>query len=78
MGKWDSPRHEYAFKKDGTWVMLPEEPRVTHGKWRIEGNQYFDTAMVKPPQTTQYTIILLTKKYFIFTDNENVFYETRE
>jgi hypothetical protein len=78
VGKWDSPRHEYAFKKDGTWVMLPEEPEATHGKWRIEGNQYFDTAAVKPPGTTQYTIILLTKKYFIFTNNEVVFYETRE
>jgi len=78
VGKWDSPRHEYAFKENGTWVMLPEEPGVTHGKWRIEGNHYFDIAMVKPPKTTQYTIILLTKKYFIFTDNENVFYETRE
>jgi hypothetical protein len=78
VGKWKSPRHEYAFKKDGTWTMLPEKPGITHGKWRIEGNQYFDTELVEPLETTQYTIILLTKKYFIFADKEDVFYETRE
>jgi hypothetical protein len=42
--------------------MLPEEEDVTHGRWRVEGNQYFDTAATEPPETTQYTIILITKK----------------
>jgi hypothetical protein len=75
-GEWASPRHDYVFKKDGTWSMLPEEPDITHGKWHIEGNQYFDTGKGasggKP-----YTIILLNKNDFIFTDGEAVFYETR-
>jgi len=80
VGKWASPRHEYLFRADGTWTMLPEIIdgfKSTHGKWRIEGNQYFDTAEVDPPETRQYTIILLTSHDFIFTDGEVVFYETR-
>jgi hypothetical protein len=75
IGEWASPRHEYVFRSDGTWSMLPAEPDATHGTWRIEGNQYFD----KGPggQTTKYTILLLTVNDFVFTDREVVFYETR-
>jgi hypothetical protein len=62
VGKWQSPRHEYLFRGDGTWTMLPVEEDTTHGSWRIEGNQYFDTAAIKPTETSQYTIILITKK----------------
>jgi hypothetical protein len=77
VGQWESPRHDYLFRVDGTWTMLPAEEDTTHGSWRIEGNQYFDTAAVEPPETRQYTIILITKKDFVFTDQTNVFYETR-
>jgi hypothetical protein len=62
---------------DGTWTMLPIEENTTHGHWHIDGNQYFDTAAMEPPETTQYTIILITKKDFVFTDQAHVFYETR-
>jgi len=48
--------------------MLPVEEK---------GNQYFDTAATDPPETSQYTIILITKKDFAFTDQTDVFYETR-
>jgi hypothetical protein len=74
VGKWKSPRHEYLFRGDGTWTMLPAEENTTHGSWRIEGNQYFDT---EPTETSQYTIILITKKDFVFADQTHVFYETR-
>lgn len=77
VGEWASPRHEYVFRSDGAWSMLPAEPGTTHGRWRIEGNQYFDTVALEPPATRQYTIILLTPQDFIFTDGEVVFYETR-
>jgi len=77
VGEWASPRHEYLYRADGTWTMLPVEENVTHGRWRIEGNQYFDTAATDPPETSQYTIILITKKDFVFTDQTSVFYETR-
>ena len=77
VGKWESPRHDYLFRADGTWTMLPIEKDITHGRWRIEGNQYFDTAATEPPETSQYTIILITRKDFVFSDQTHVFYETR-
>src|SRR5262245_14733731 len=43
VGEWASPRHEYRYRRDGTWTMLPEDKDTTHGKWRIEGNQYVTT-----------------------------------
>ena len=77
VGKWQSPRHEYIFKKDGTWSMLPIEKNTIHGKWRIEGNQYYDTAAIEPASTSQYTIILLNTRYFVFAENDAVFFESR-
>jgi hypothetical protein len=77
VGQWESPRHDYLYRADGTWTMLPAEPDITHGTWRIDGNQYFDTAATDPPLASQYTIILISKTDFIFTDQEIVFYETR-
>jgi hypothetical protein len=77
VGKWESPRHDYLYRADGTWTMLPADPDTTHGSWHIEGNQFFYTAATDPPQTTQYTIILITKQDFVITDQERVFYEKR-
>ena len=62
LGKWESPRHDYLYRADGTWTMLPADPDTTHGTWRIDGNQYFDTAATDPPQTSQYTIILISSR----------------
>jgi hypothetical protein len=75
-GEWASPRHEYRYKKDGTWTMLPEDDGTTHGTWRIEGNQYTTTNSVDT-RTDRYTVIMITKKYFVLADEEAVFYETR-
>jgi hypothetical protein len=77
VGEWDSPRHEYLYRADGTWTMLPEEKDVTQGRWRIEGNQYFSSALIELPHESRYTVILITKKDFVFSDDEAVFYETR-
>jgi hypothetical protein len=77
VGQWESPRHDYLYRADGTWTMMPAEPDIAHGTWRIQGNQYFDTAATDPPETRQYTIILITKQDFVFTDQEVVFYEKR-
>ena len=41
------------------------------------GNQYFDTAATDPPQTSQYTIILISSRDFVFADQEGVFLEVR-
>jgi hypothetical protein len=80
VGKWQSPRHDYLYRADGSWTMLPANEggmQSTHGTWRIEGNQYFDTAATDPPETSQYTIILITRRDFVFADQTHVFYETR-
>jgi hypothetical protein len=77
VGEWESPRHDYLYRADGTWTMLPAEEGATHGQWRIEGIQYIDIAATDPPLTSQYTVILITKKDFVFADEEIVFYETR-
>jgi hypothetical protein len=71
VGEWASPRHDYLYRADGTWTMLPVEENVTHGRWRIEGNQYVSTAATDPSET-RYTIILITKKDFVFTDQTAV------
>jgi hypothetical protein len=77
VGEWESPRHEYLYRADGSWTMTPVEPDATRGSWRIEGNQYLETVATDPPRSFQYTIILLTQRDFVFTDGEIVFYETR-
>lgn len=78
VGEWESPRHDYLYRAGGTWTMLPAEPDATHGTWRIDGNQCFETVATDPPLASHFTIILLSKTDFIFTDqDEDVFYETR-
>jgi hypothetical protein len=77
VGKWRSPRHEYIYRADGTWSMLPEEEGTTRGRWRIEGNRFMSSADIEPADTRTYTIILLTKDNLIFTDGKTIFYEER-
>ena len=76
-GKWSSPRHAYFYRADGTWSMLPEEEGATRGRWRIAGNQFFSNADIEAEDSRTYTILLLTKDNFIFTDGDTVFYEER-
>ncbi len=47
VGKWSSPRHDYLYRRDGSWTMLPADEGTTHGTWRIEGNQFFTTARTR-------------------------------
>jgi hypothetical protein len=75
-GEWASRRHQTIYRADGTWSLLPAEPGTTHGRWRIQGNQYFDT-YGGFGKTTRYTILLLDHDDFIFTDGETVFLESR-
>lgn len=73
-GKWASPRHEYAYKKSGAYVMLPEEKDATQGKWRFKGNQFIQT---DGDTDTAYTVILLDKDFFIYRDKDAVFFMSR-
>ena len=77
VGEWESPRHDYLYRSNHTWTMLPIENDVTHGLWKIDGNKYYDWVPVYSPLRPVYTIILLDANYFVFTDGEHVFYEKR-
>jgi len=68
-GKWQSTRHTFIYCRDGTWRLAPESG-TTHGHWHIAHNQFFTDDVA-------YTIILLNRDYFVFTDGEYVFYEYR-
>jgi hypothetical protein len=57
--------------------MLPADENTTHGRWRIEGNQFFNSAATEKSDTAPYTIILINKKNFVFMDQSTVFYEKR-
>lgn len=76
-GRWASPRHDYLYRVDGTWTMLPADEHTTHGRWRIEGNQFFNSAASERADMPPYTIILITKKDFVFMDQSTVYYEKR-
>ena len=68
VGQWASPRHLYLYRADGTWTMDDEGLDLavaTRGTWRIEGNNYFQGFSRDSP-FDRYTIILLTKEYFVF------------
>jgi hypothetical protein len=71
--RWRSPRHDYLYRADGTWIMLPAPPCTTHGYWTIKGNQEIED-WGSPPST----IILINKDYFILAGGQNgVYYESR-
>ena len=55
IGHWQSPRHVYVFRADGTYGVADEQK----DKWRIDGNEYMDDVSRGP-------IILLDRNYFIY------------
>jgi hypothetical protein len=77
VGTWQTTRNQYLFKKDGTWFFFPLEKDTNHGKWHIDGNQYFSSSVEEPGVTTRDTIILLDANYFVHSDKEAVFFESR-
>ena len=42
VGKWTTGRHEYLYKANGTWQMLPLDISTTHGTWRIVNHQLIE------------------------------------
>jgi hypothetical protein len=61
IGNWDSPRHTYVFRADGTYGVSDEQ----RDKWRIDGNEYIDDVSRGP-------IILLDRNYFIYACGQGV------
>jgi hypothetical protein len=74
IGHWRSPRHDYFYRANGTWIMLPSPPCTTSGTWTIKGNQESETVA---GTTTSYTIILLDAKNSVLASGDVIFIEKR-
>ena len=82
IGKWTSPRHNYLYRTDGTWTMLPEFEngnKATHGVWHIEGNKFFENAHINPPLPPDKgeTLILVTDTDFVWNTHISPYYMRR-
>ena len=77
VGAWRSPRHDYLYLADGTWWMgKPDpngpEPRVTHGRWRIENHTlvisttYLGGELPSPWKEERYPIQKLTRTEIVY------------
>lgn len=69
VGQWQSPRHTYIFRENGTWRFAPEDGDAS-GTWKIKGNQYFESDRA-------YTLLVLNQKYCVYTDGQAMFFEYR-
>ncbi len=77
-GKWHSPRHDYFYRADGTWTLIPAEQGDLHGRWRVDGNRLEIASGYEGSLTTEkYVLILITGRDLVFADGETVFFETR-
>jgi hypothetical protein len=77
-GKWTSPRHQYLYRADGTWTMLPEfidGQKSTHGIWHVEGNQFSQGQ--SEADAERETIILLTSTDFVWSTKAVPYYMRR-
>ena len=68
VGTWQGPRHQTAYRTDGTWVLdPPDEGDNTRGKWRIEHSKLIETWRFRDESsdsTSTEEIIELTDKIF--------------
>jgi len=65
VGKWMTGRHEYAFKADGTWRMLPADTDMK-GTWRIVNHQLID-------DTGKRTIMEASHKQFVLKNDGGMY-----
>jgi tetratricopeptide (TPR) repeat protein len=66
IGEWESPRHVYAFRADGTYGVADEQ----RDKWRIDGNEYID-------DVARGKIILIDDKYFVYAEGQAIVFYLR-
>ncbi len=67
VGKWQSPRHTYAFLANGKFGI---EDSPMSGRWRINGDQLIE-------ENSHGTIILLNADYFIYAEGGDVYFHSR-
>jgi hypothetical protein len=78
IGKWTSPRHQYLYRADDTWTMLPESvdgEKATYGIWRIQGNQFSQGK--SEADASHETIILLNSTDFVWSTRVAPYYMRR-
>lgn len=75
LGRWQSPRHAYFFRRDGSWTS-DEDTNEPLGGWRIEGNKFFQNYTDEPADKGS-TIILLNDDDFVVAAPDHVFYLRR-
>ena len=69
VGKWRSPRHDYHYRADGTWIMLPGEidgVKMTHGVWRIEHGKLIEHSFAPGDTDRTYAIQKLNRHEILF------------
>jgi hypothetical protein len=75
LGRWQSPRHAYFFRQDGSWTS-DEETNEPLGTWRIDGNKLFQNYTDEPADKGS-TIILLNDHDLVLATPDHVFYLRR-
>jgi hypothetical protein len=81
IGEWTSPRHNYSYRGNGTWTMLPEFEegiQATHGVWQIDGNKFFQNIVqpAEPPDKGE-IMIILTDTDFVWSTHIAPYYMRR-
>lgn len=77
-GTWRSPRHDYLYRADGTWTMLPAERDATRGRWHLAGNRLeIASGGGKGRIIGTYTVIVISDEDFVYADRETVFFVKR-
>ena len=72
VGYWNSPRHGYIYRDNGTWEMIPEGDGLLNGRWQIQGDILTITCSIDPPTTKPqiYTILSLDEKEIAYKDTQ--------
>lgn len=81
-GLWSSPRHDYVYRENGTWEMLPKIKGGTNGLWKIRGNKLiitnheFNSKKWATPEA--FTITTLTRNELVYSSGKVLFSMKRE
>lgn len=81
-GFWTSSRHDYVYRQDGTWEMLPKIESGTNGLWSLKGDKLSITyrdldSPTKWEQPQEFTITKLTITEFFFVRGNDRFSHER-
>jgi hypothetical protein len=70
VGKWATPRHDYIYRANGTWQMLPIDRDTPHGSWRIENHQLIQAGAGHSDASA---FLLVTKNYLVLKNDQGTY-----